>query len=261
MQLQFSNAIITNCLIGDSVDPKSLKRFLDFLAKKQLFTTSTCLNPSAEFFDALPHRTIPIRQYFAELSSNPSDETILGKSQRAVDDIFFIQFSPVWVDFMGDRSYYPKPMPFVLDCNLTLWALSNFPSSRTSTPTQNFSAPTENFPTVANAYLMVMPESCLKLVLDHYQYLAFIHVMDRISKTFNLLESDSRCFTKEESNWSTIISCNAPVIELTLVLPKNPPQSPYEEQNKVPKSSPESKNGKIKIRKHFSNGRNRILRV
>lgn len=148
-------------------------------------------------------------------------------------DIWTTTTCPLWVDFVGDRVYYPKPMPFVSDCTIHTYAINNF-RKQTCNGLQNDLAngDVKNLsPTSADLYLLVASQSAIKLSLNRYQYLFFIHALEHISTFAQVLDTDLKCFAKESFSRSVSVNVLAPLIELSLILPPNAPQSPYDEQS------------------------------
>uniref|UniRef100_A0A5S6QN84 Chorein_N domain-containing protein n=1 Tax=Trichuris muris TaxID=70415 RepID=A0A5S6QN84_TRIMR len=133
----------------------------------------------------------------------------LSFDHKASVDVWRMDLSPVWIDFIGDSCFYPEPSPLLCDLDMTVWATQDADGA---------------------LYCLAETENKVKLALDHYQYLFLFCAGEEISGFINTIYEDILRFAPLTGERPSAIHFWAPLVEVSLLLPSFAPPTAYEMQ-------------------------------
>lgn len=122
--------------------------------------------------------------------------------------------------------FYPKPLPFLSDFFFTAYWIQEKQNQQEEKADNNDMGEKQD-PKIRNAdnYLLATIDPVLKVVMDEFQYLFVLKVLDGIARLFNELVSDQRCSNASDATKRTAcMTLFVPVVNVSLLLSGKTPQ-------------------------------------
>ncbi|KFD57806.1 hypothetical protein M513_01476, partial [Trichuris suis] len=212
--IRATRVTLTNCIYAQSFDREGLIDFIADLEKSISSERSYIFDRSKP---SLPSDTEAYKLYAESvadsLQSAEDDEgkayRRLGIDHKASLDVWRIDLSPIWVDFVGDSSYYPEPSPLLCDLDVTVWTVQD--AQRT-------------------LYCLAKTNNKVKLAMDHYEYLFLSYFGEETSNFVNTIYEDFSRFAPSAGERSCAVHFWAPTVEAYLLLPTCASPTAYELQ-------------------------------
>ncbi|CDW54554.1 UHRF1 binding protein 1 protein [Trichuris trichiura] len=212
--IRATRVTLTNCIYAQSVDREGLIDFTADLEKSVSTERSYIFDKSKS---SLPSETEAYKLYAESVTDAFRDEEEaegkeyrrLGIDYKASLDVWRIDLSPIWVDFVGDSSYYPEPYPLLCDLDVAVWIVQD--AQRT-------------------LYCLAKTNNKVKLAMDHYEYLFLSYFGEETSNLVNTIYEDFLRFAPSTDERSCAVHFWAPTVEAYLLLPTCASPTAYELQ-------------------------------